>query len=162
MIRREPYGGSVPLSRTPSAPPCHKESSRASLPDVRPRGPVFSVLDGSFPPCALADFRTQSLFSAFWTEVLLSVPLPTSVPEACFQHFGRKFPALHPCRLPYPSPVFHILNGSFMPCSPADFRTQAPFSAFWTEVSRPAPLQTSVPKPRFPHFGRKFPALYPC
>ena len=86
---------------------------------------------------------------------MLSVPLPTSVPEACFQHFGRKFPALHPCRLPYPSPVFRILNGSFMPCSPADFRTQAPFSAFWTEVSCPVPLlQTIYNTEKDPSFGR--------
>ena len=44
-------------------------------------------------------------------------------------------------RLPYQRPVFRILYGSFYPCSLADFRTKAPFSAFCTEVSHLVRLQ---------------------
>ena len=58
----------------------------------------------------------------------------TSVPEACFQCFVRKFHALYPCGLPYPRPVFCFLDGSFVLCTLADFRTRTPFSPFWTEV----------------------------
>ena len=79
----------------------------------------------------------------------------TSVPEACFQCFVRKFHALYPCGLPYPRPVFCFLDGSFLPCILADFRTKATFSVFCTEVSCSVPLRTSVPEPRFHHFGRK-------
>ena len=84
--------------------------------------------------------------------------LLTSVPEACFRHFGRKFRALYPCGLPYQGPVFGILDGSFMIHALADFRTQGLFSAFCTEVSCPVPLLTSVPKACFLCFGRKFSA----
>ena len=88
--------------------------------------------------------------------------LLTSVPEACFRHFGRKFRALYPCGLPYQGPVFGILDGSFMIHALADFRIQGLFSAFCTEVSCPVPLLTSVPMPRFRRFVRKFHALCPC
>ena len=43
------------------------------------------------------DFRTRGLFSAFCTEVFIPVPLLTSVPEACFPHFVRKFHTLFAC-----------------------------------------------------------------
>ena len=107
-------------------------------------------------PGSLADFRTGGPFPGFDTEVLCLVSLPASVPEARFQGLGRKFPAWFPCRLPYQSPVFCILYGSFMPGSLADFRTGGPFSAFWTEVLCLVPLLTSVPEARFQGFGRKF------
>ena len=84
--------------------------------------PVFGVWDGSFTLCTLADFRPGSLFSAFGTEVLLSVPLRTSVPEAIFRHLGRKFYSLYPCGLPSRKPFFSLLDGSFTPCALADFR----------------------------------------
>ena len=112
--------------------------------------------------CSLPDFRTKAPFSTFCTEVSCSVPLLTSVPKACFLLFVRKFHALYPCGLPYPRPVFCFLDGSFLPHMPADFRTKATFSAFWMEVSRSICLLTSVPKPRFQCFVRKFRALYPC
>ena len=97
----------------------------------------------------------EAPFSVFWTEVSRPAPLQTSVPKACFQCFGRKFYALFTCRLPSRGPVFCVLDGSFMPCSPADFRTQAPFSAFWTEVSCPVPLlQTIYNTEKDPSFGR--------
>ena len=97
----------------------------------------------------------EAPFSVFWTEVSRPVPLPTSVPEACFLHFGRKFCSLSPYRLPSLRPVFSILDGSVLPCTLADFRTQAPFSAFWTEVSCPVPLlQTIYNTEKDPSFGR--------
>ena len=101
-------------------------------------------------------------FSAFGTEVLSPVPMQTSVLDARFRHFRRKFHALYTYRLPYQRPVFRILYGSFYPCSLADFRTKAPFSAFCTEVSCPVPLLTSIPRPRFLHFVRKFHTLFAC
>ena len=85
----------------------------------------------------------------------------TSVPEACFQCFVRKFHALYPCGLPYPRPVFCFLDGSFVLCTLADFRTRTPFSPFWTEVSCLVPFLTSVPEARFQCFVRKFRALQP-
>ena len=108
---------------------------------------------------SLAGFRTRGPFSGFGTEVSYLVPLLTSVPEARFQGLGRKFPAWFPCRLPYQSPVFCILYGSFMPGSLADFRTGGAFSGFGTEVSCLVYLPTSVPKARFQGFGRKFHGL---
>ena len=105
--------------------------------------------------CSLPAFRTRGLFSMFCTEVSCSVPLRTSVPKACFLRFGRKFHAPCTCGLPYQSPVFNVLDGSFMPHVPTDFRTSAPFSAFWTDVSCPMYLLASVPGPPFLHFGRK-------
>ena len=48
-----------------------------------------------------------------------------------------------------------------MPCTLADFRIQAPFSVFWTEVSCLVPFLTSVSKVCFLCFGRKYRALRP-
>ena len=105
-------------------------------------------------PHVPADFRTRAPSSAFWTEVSCPVPLRASVPKPSFLRFGRKFRSLYLCGLPYQGPVFTILDGSFMACAPADFRTGGLFAGFWTEVSCPMYLRTSVPEPPFRHFGR--------
>ena len=119
------------------------------------QSPIFCILDGSFMPHVLTDFRTKGTFSVFWTEVSCPAASLTSVSKACFQCFVRKYRVLQSSRLPYQRPVFRVLDGSFMPCSLPGFRTRAPFSAFWTEVSCLICLLTSVPEPRFHHFGRK-------
>ena len=75
--------------------------------------PVFSVLDGSFLLCTLADFRIQGMFSVFRTEVSCPATLLTSVSKACFQCFGRKFRAQQPSRLPYRE-SFSLLFGIFL------------------------------------------------
>ena len=75
--------------------------------------PVFSVLDGSFLLCTLADFRIQGMFSVFRTEVSCPAVFPTSLPEARFQCFVRKFRALQPSRLPYRE-SFSLLFGIFL------------------------------------------------
>ena len=134
------------------------QGAHLSTPRLPSRGPIFCVLYGSFMIHVLADFRTRGLFSAFWTEVSYPVPLRTSVPGPRFRHFVRKFHDPCACRLPYPRPVFGVLYGSFLSCTLADFRTNASFSAFCTEVSCPVPLLTSVPKACFLCFGRKFSA----
>ena len=107
-------------------------------------------------------FRPGDPFSAFWTEVSLHVRLLTSVPEARFRRFGRKFHPMRACRLPSRRPVFGVLDGSFTPCELADFRPGGSFSAFGTEVSPHASLQTSVPEARFRRLGRKFLSLCAC
>ena len=108
------------------------------------RRPVFCIWDGSFSPSVLADFRPRGLFSAFETEVLLLMPLQTSVLEIRFRRLGRKFFSFCPCRLPSRRPFFGVWDGSFSPSVLADFRPRGLFSAFETEVLRPRPLRTSV------------------
>ena len=138
---------------------------------------IFVVLANRYYSSWFTDFRPRGLFSAFRTEVLLHGRLLTSVPEALFQGFGRKFCSLDACRLPSPRPFFRVLDGSFTPCALADFRPWGPFSGFWTEVFAPwtladfrprgpfsgfwtevllhGRLPTSVPEARFQHLGRK-------
>jgi len=45
--------------------------------------------------------------------------------------------------------VFDVFDGSFIPCTPSDFRPFCPFSTFLTEVLFPARLPTSVFLPVF-------------
>ena len=123
------------------------------------QSPIFCILDGSIVLCTLADFRIQGLFSVFWTEVSCPAVFPSSVPEARFQCFVRKYRVLQSSRLPYQRPVFSVLYGSFLACAPTDFRTFCPFPVFWTEVLCLICLLTSVSKACFQCFGRKYRAL---
>ena len=104
-----------------SSPAHQLQGAHLSTPRLPYQGPVFGILDGSFMIHALADFRTQGLFSAFCTEVSCPVPLLTSVPKACFLCFGRKFSAQPAYRLPSSGPVFCISDGIFGHAKGQDF-----------------------------------------
>ena len=89
-------------------------SSACGLPSFMP---VFSIQDGSFSPCTLADFRLLCLFSSFRTEVTLHARLRTSVFCARFHRLGRKFLSMHACGLPSFMSIFSIQDGSsFLDC----------------------------------------------
>ena len=107
-------------------------------------------------PCMRAEFRPRGPFSVFGTEVSCLACVQTSVPEAHFPCLGRKFYALHTCRLPYQRLFFRVWDGSFLPCMRPDFRPRGSFSVFGTEVLCLACVPTSVPKGLFPRLGRKF------
>lgn len=90
---------------------------------------VFMYLSGLLPEPAVATKQVNL------SKIKGSVGMPRS------PNYGAGERNIPPTRsmpascLPSPGPVFHVWDGSFTPCTSADFRPGSLFSSFGTEVS---------------------------